>query len=48
MVNIIKEEHIPDYDPLGYKHTDKNLVPDPLTKVIVIRIYNLYFEGKSY
>ena len=44
----IKEGHIPARAPLGHKHIDKKLVPDPLTKDIVIRIYNLYFEGKSY
>ena len=44
----IKEGHIPARAPLGYKHIDKKLVPDSLTKDIVIRIYNLYFEGKSY
>ena len=44
----IKEGHIPARAQLGYKHIDKKLVPDPLTKDIVIRIYNLYFEGKSY
>ena len=44
----IKEGHIPARAPLGYKHIDKKLVPDPLTKDIVIRIYNLYFEGNSY
>ena len=44
----IKEGHIPARVPLGYKHIDKKLVPDSLTKDIVIRIYNLYFEGKSY
>jgi hypothetical protein len=35
----IKEVHIPARAPLGYKHIDKKLVPDPLTKDIVIRIY---------
>ena len=44
----IKEGHIPARAPLGYKHIDKKLVSDPLTKDIVIRIYNLYFEGKAY
>ena len=44
----IKEGHIPARAPLGYKHIDKKLVPDPLTKDIVIRIYNMYFEGKTY
>ncbi|OKZ80707.1 MAG: hypothetical protein BHW07_03415 [Clostridium sp. CAG_433_25_7] len=44
----IKQGHIPARAPLGYKHIDKKLVPDPLTKDIVIRIYNMYFEGKTY
>ncbi len=44
----IKQGHIPARAPLGYKHIDKKLVPDPLTKDIVIRIYNLYFEGRTY
>lgn len=44
----IKEGHIPARAPLGYKHIDKKLIPDPLTKDIIIRIYDLYFEGKSY
>ena len=48
LFGAIKEGHIPARAPLGYKHIDKKLVPDPLTKDIVIRIYNLYFEGKSY
>lgn len=48
LAGAIKEGHIPARAPLGYKQTNKKLVPDPLTKDIVIRIYNLYFEGKSY
>ena len=44
----IKQGHIPARAPLGYKHVDKVLVPDPLTKDIVIRIFNLYFEGWTY
>ena len=48
LAGAIKEGHIPARAPLGYKHIEKKLVPDPLTKDIVIRIYNLYFEGKSY
>ena len=44
----IKQGHIPARAPLGYKHIDKKLVPDPLTKDIIIRIYNLYFEGLTY
>ena len=48
LAGAIKEGHIPARAPLGYKHVDKKLVPDPLTKDIVIRIYNLYFEGLTY
>ena len=48
LAGAIKEGHIPARAPLGYKHIDKKLVPNPLTKDIVVRIYNLYFEGKSY
>ena len=48
MVGAIKKGHIPAVYPIGYKRVDKKLVPDPLTKDIVIRIFNLYFEGNSY
>ena len=44
----IKAGHIPARAPLGYKHVDRLLVPDPLTKDIIIRIFNLYFEGCTY
>ena len=44
----IKKGHIPARAPLGYKHVDKKLVPDSLTKDIVIRIYNLYYDGLTY
>ena len=43
-----KKGHIPARAPLGYKHVDKKLVPDPLTKDIIVRLYNLYFEGLTY
>lgn len=48
LVGAIKEGHIPGKNPLGYKRDDKKLVIDPLIKDIVKRIYDLYFEGKSY
>ena len=48
MVGAIKQGHIPAVCPIGFKRVDKKLVPDPLTKDIVIRIFNLYFEGNSY
>ena len=44
----IKKGHIPARAPLGYKHVDKKLVPDPLTKDIIIRIYDLYYNGVTY
>ena len=48
MAGAIKQGHIPAVCPIGFKRVNKKLVPDPLTKDIVIRIFNLYFEGNSY
>ena len=48
MAGAIKEGHISNQPPLGFKRIDKKLVPDPLTKDIIVRIYDLYLEGKSY
>ena len=48
MAGAIREGHIPSPTPLGFKRDNKKLVPDPLTKDIVIRVFNLYLEGKSY
>ena len=48
MAGAIKQGHIPSITPIGFKRVDKKLVPDPLTKDIVVRIFNLYFEGNSY
>ena len=48
LAGAIKQGHIPHKAPLGYKHKNKKLVVDPLTKDVVIRIFNLYFEGMSY
>ena len=48
MAGAIKQGHIPAVCPIGFKRVDKKLVPDSLTKDIVIRIFNLYFEGNSY
>lgn len=47
MDGAIKAGHIPNRTPLGYKREHKMLVPDPLTKDYVIRIFNLCLEGKS-
>ena len=48
MVGAIKSGHIPNRSPLGFTRDNKKLVPDPLTKDIIIRVYDLYLEGKSH
>ena len=48
MVGAIKSGHIPTKNPIGYKRENKKLVPDPLTKDIAIRVFDLYLEGKSH
>ena len=45
----IKAGHIPGKVPLGYyRDKDKTLKIDSVTKDIVIRIFEMYLEGKSY
>ena len=48
MAGAIKSGHIPHKAPLGYKHENKKLVIDYSTKDIVIRIFDLYYNGLSY
>ena len=48
LAGAIKSGHIPHVAPLGYKHEDKKLVIDYSTKDIVIRIFDLYYNGYSY
>ena len=48
MAGAIKQGHIPHKAPLGYKREDKKLVIDYSTKDVVVRIFNLYYEGYSY
>ena len=48
LAGAIKQGHIPHVAPLGYKHEDKKLVVDYSTKDIVIRIFDLYYNGCSY
>lgn len=48
MAGAIKSEHIPHKAPLGYKHENKKLVIDYSTKDVVVRIFELYYEGYSY
>ena len=44
----IKSEHLPSQAPLGYKHENKKLVIDYSTKDVVVRIFELYYNGNSY
>ena len=48
LAGAIKSGHIPHIAPLGYKHEDKKLVIDYATKDIVVRIFDLYYNGYSY
>ena len=48
LAGAIKQGHIPHQAPLGYKHENKKLVIDHLTKDVVIRIFELYHRGMSY
>ena len=48
LAGAIKQGHIPHQTPLGYKHENKKLVIDHLTKDVVIRIFELYHKGMSY
>ena len=45
----IKSGHLPGIVPLGYKKdSNKKTIIDETTKDVVIRIFNMYLEGKSY
>ena len=48
MVGAIKSGNIPNHSPLGFTRDNKKLVPDPLTKDIIVRVFDLYLEGKSH
>ena len=48
MAGAIKNGHILNRTGLGFKRENKKLVPDPLTKDIIVRIFDLYLEGKSH
>lgn len=48
LAGAIKSGHIPHVAPLGYKHEDKRLIIDYSTKDIVVRIFDLYYNGYSY
>lgn len=49
LTGAIKCGHIPGTCPLGYKRDEtKKVIIDETTKDIIVRIFNLYLEGKSY
>ena len=48
LAGAIKQGHIPHQAPLGYKHENKKLVIDYSTKDVVVRIFELYYNGNSY
>ena len=48
LTGAIKVGHIPNRSPLGFTRDNKKLVPDPLTKDIIVRVFDLYLEGKSH
>ena len=48
LAGAIKQGHLPSQAPLGYKHENKRLVIDYSTKDVVIRIFELYYNGNSY
>lgn len=48
LAGAIKQGHLPSQSPLGYKHENKKLVIDYSTKDVVIRIFELYYNGNSY
>ena len=48
LAGAIKCGHIPHIAPLGYKHEDKKLVIDYATKDVLVRIFDLYYNGYSY
>ena len=49
LTGAIKSGHLPGIVPLGYKKdSNKKTVIDETTKDIVVKIFNMYLEGKSY
>ena len=48
LAGAIKQGHLPSQAPLGYKHENKKLVIDYSTKDVVIRIFEMYYNGNSY
>lgn len=49
LTGAIKSGHIPGTCPLGYKRDESNkIIIDETTKDVILRIFNMYLEGKSF
>ena len=49
LTGAIKSGHIPGTCPLGYKRDEsKKVIIDETTKDVILRIFNMYLEGKSF
>jgi len=49
LTGAIKSGHIPGTCPLGYKRDEsKKIIIDETTKDVILRIFNMYLEGKSF
>lgn len=49
LTGAIKLGHIPGTCPLGYKRDEsKKVIIDETTKDVILRIFNMYLEGKSF
>ncbi len=49
LTGAIKSGHIPGTCPLCYKRDGtKKMITDETTKDVILRIFNMYLEGKSF
>ena len=48
LIGAFKAGHIPGKAPVGYIKIYKKLHPDPTTKEVIERMYDLYLKGNSY
>lgn len=48
LAGAIKNGHLPSKTPLGYKRENRKLVPNEETKEIIIKVFDLYLQGKSH
>lgn len=47
MDGAIKAGHIPGVTPVGYRRENKSLVIDPISSLVVKKIFNMYSSGNS-